>query len=63
MAKAMPARSCPVAAFQKMISGKYKLRIVWDLKDGPRRYGEIEADCSAAPAAARRSLRACSAAS
>src|SRR3954465_811600 len=32
---------CPVAAFQKMISGKYKLRIVWDLKDGPRRYGEI----------------------
>jgi DNA-binding HxlR family transcriptional regulator len=24
-----------------MISGKYKLRIVWDLQDGPRRYGEI----------------------
>ena len=36
-----PACGCPVAAFQKMISGKYKLRIVWDLKDGPRRYGEI----------------------
>jgi DNA-binding HxlR family transcriptional regulator len=34
---------CPVAAFQKMISGKYKLRIVWDLKDGPLRYGEIRA--------------------
>jgi|SRR5882757_8302441 len=32
---------CPVAAFQKMISGKYKLRIVWDLQEGPRRYGEI----------------------
>src|SRR3954470_22469670 len=32
---------CPVTAFQKMISGKYKLRIVWDLKDGPLRYGEI----------------------
>jgi DNA-binding HxlR family transcriptional regulator len=41
MARAILARSCPVAAFQKMISGKYKLRIVWDLKDGPRRYGEI----------------------
>jgi DNA-binding HxlR family transcriptional regulator len=42
MAKAkLPASGCPVAAFQKMISGKYKLRIVWDLKDGPRRYGEI----------------------
>jgi DNA-binding HxlR family transcriptional regulator len=39
--KTMPACGCPVAAFQKMISGKYKLRIVWDLKEGPRRYGEI----------------------
>jgi DNA-binding HxlR family transcriptional regulator len=28
-------------AFQKMISGKYKVRILWDLKDGARRYGEI----------------------
>ena len=34
-------RICPVVAFQKMISGKYKLRIIWDLKDGARRYGEI----------------------
>src|SRR5436190_22555766 len=32
---------CPVMAFQKMISGKYKVRILWDLKDGPLRYGEI----------------------
>ncbi len=28
-------------AFQKLISGKYKVRILWDLKDGPLRYGEI----------------------
>ena len=40
-AKSALTCGCPVAAFQKMISGKYKLRIVWDLKDGPRRYGEI----------------------
>ena len=40
-AKRKPIRACPVAAFQKLISGKYKLRIVWDLKDGPLRYGEI----------------------
>jgi DNA-binding HxlR family transcriptional regulator len=40
-AKSAPVHACPVAAFQKMISGKYKLRIVWDLKDGARRYGEI----------------------
>ena len=32
---------CPVLAFQKMVSGKYKIRILWDLKDGVRRYGEI----------------------
>jgi DNA-binding HxlR family transcriptional regulator len=38
---ATAACACPVAAFQKMISGKYKLRIVWDLKDGPLRYSEI----------------------
>ena len=40
-AKSAPTCGCPVAAFQKMISGKYKLRIVWDLQHGPRRYGEI----------------------
>src|SRR3982074_394879 len=39
--KSAQACGCPVAAFQRMISGKYKLRIVWDLKDGPLRYGEI----------------------
>ncbi len=33
---------CPVAAFQKMISGKYKLRILWDLQNGPKRYGELK---------------------
>src|SRR3977135_574286 len=32
---------CPRLAFQKMISGKYKVRILWALKDGPLRYGEI----------------------
>ena len=39
--KSALACGCPVAAFQKLISGKYKLRVVWDLKDGPLRYGEI----------------------
>ena len=39
--KLAQACGCPVAAFQRMISGKYKLRIVWDLQHGPRRYGEI----------------------
>lgn len=34
--------SCPVYGFQEMINGKYKLRIIWTLQDGPRRYGEIK---------------------
>ena len=40
-AKLKAKGACPIAAFQKLISGKYKLRIVWDLKDRPLRYGEI----------------------
>jgi DNA-binding HxlR family transcriptional regulator len=32
---------CPVHGIQRIITGKYKLRILWDLRDGPRRYGEI----------------------
>ena len=32
---------CPVYGFQKIIDGKYKIRILWDLQHGPRRYGEI----------------------
>jgi len=43
MAKAKSALTCgcPVAAFQKMISGKYKAAHRLGLKDGPLRYGEI----------------------
>jgi DNA-binding HxlR family transcriptional regulator len=33
---------CPVDGFQQMMNGKYKLRIIWSLQDGPRRYGEIK---------------------
>jgi DNA-binding HxlR family transcriptional regulator len=32
---------CPVTEFQRIISGKYKLRILWDLKEGPLRFGAI----------------------
>src|SRR3954468_18620235 len=32
---------CPIMAFQKIISGKYKVRILWDLKEGALRYSEI----------------------
>jgi DNA-binding HxlR family transcriptional regulator len=39
--KAMKQFDCPVAGFQQIINGKYKLRILWDLQNGPKRYGEI----------------------
>jgi len=32
---------CPLFGCQKIVSGKYKLRILWDLQHGPLRYGEI----------------------
>src|SRR5215470_11060921 len=33
---------CPVDGFQQIMSGKYKLRIIWDLQNGPLRYGELK---------------------
>jgi len=33
---------CPVDSFQHIISGKYKLRIIWDLQEGPKRYNQIK---------------------
>ena len=33
---------CPAARFQRMVSGKYKLRILWALKGGWKRYAEIK---------------------
>jgi DNA-binding HxlR family transcriptional regulator len=49
---------CPVDSFQQLISGKYKLRIIWDLQSGPLRYGELQRSLltgrsPAAPIAAR----------
>ena len=32
---------CPVFGFQQTINGKHKIRILWDLQKGPRRYGKI----------------------
>jgi len=51
---------CPVDRFQQMMNGKYKLRILWDLQDGPHRYGEIKKgllrDISGSPEIAPRVL-------
>ena len=34
-------RLCPINAFAQAKGGKYKLRILWELIDGPRRYGYL----------------------
>jgi DNA-binding HxlR family transcriptional regulator len=34
--------ACPASRFQQMVSGKYKLRILWGLQNGWRRYSEIK---------------------
>src|SRR5215472_17685587 len=34
-------RLCPLIAFDEIVGGKYKLRILWELLKGPRRYGQL----------------------
>ena len=34
-------RACPLIAFDQIAGGKYKLRIMWELLHGPRRYGQL----------------------
>jgi DNA-binding HxlR family transcriptional regulator len=34
-------RRCPLIAFSHAAGGKYKMRILWELIKGPRRYGEL----------------------
>lgn len=36
-----PSKRCPLIAFSLAAGGKYKMRILWELKDGPKRYGEL----------------------
>lgn len=36
-----PGKLCPLVGFQQVVGGKYKLRILWELSKGPRRYGEL----------------------
>src|SRR5215472_7670685 len=40
-AKGRAEKSCPMIAFSMAAGGKYKMRILWELKNGPRRYGEL----------------------
>ena len=34
-------RLCPLIAFDQIAGGKYKLRILWELLHGSRRYGQL----------------------
>ena len=39
--KAGAGKKCPLIAFNLAAGGKYKMRILWELKEGSRRYGEL----------------------
>ena len=36
-----PDRLCPLNAFNRAVGGKYKMRILWELATGAKRYGEL----------------------
>lgn len=40
-AKDQEGKFCPLIAFSLAASGKYKMRILWELKQGPQRYGQL----------------------
>jgi DNA-binding HxlR family transcriptional regulator len=37
----MAGKLCPLIAFNFAAGGKYKMRILWELKDEAKRYGEL----------------------
>ncbi len=39
--KQQTGKHCPLIAFNQAAGGKYKMRILWELIKGPRRYGEL----------------------
>src|SRR5437762_12034410 len=40
-AQVQDSNRCPLNAFSQAAGGKYKMRILWDLQEGPRRYGDL----------------------
>jgi len=39
--EAKATKFCPLLAFGMATGGKYKMRILWELKQGPQRYGQL----------------------
>jgi DNA-binding HxlR family transcriptional regulator len=33
---------CPIVRFNALVGGKHKLRILWELRNGPRRYSQVQ---------------------
>jgi DNA-binding HxlR family transcriptional regulator len=33
---------CPIVRFNALVAGRHKLRILWELRSGPRRYSAIQ---------------------
>jgi DNA-binding HxlR family transcriptional regulator len=41
-----PPDECPLTACMRVIGGAWKPHIIWYLRDGPRRFGELRRDAS-----------------
>jgi DNA-binding HxlR family transcriptional regulator len=48
MVRPLTLAPCPIVRFNALVGGKYKLRILWELRDGPRRYSAIQQALGAA---------------
>jgi DNA-binding HxlR family transcriptional regulator len=42
MVRPLATAPCPIVRFNALVGGKYKLRILWELRDEPRRYSAIQ---------------------
>ncbi|HKQ71183.1 MAG TPA: helix-turn-helix domain-containing protein [Polyangiaceae bacterium] len=40
--RALLRAPCPIVRFNALVAGRHKLRILWELRDGPKRYGAIQ---------------------
>jgi DNA-binding HxlR family transcriptional regulator len=40
--KSLEDVACPIVRFNALVGGKYKLRILWEVRDSPKRYSEIQ---------------------
>ncbi len=41
MGQTLTRASCPIIRFNDLVGGKYKMRILWETRGGPKRHSEL----------------------